>query len=123
MNHPTSMPAAPRNPLRKIASGLALTVAALFTLLFGAIPFLCGFLLQLATRRKLSDIILNAAGAAVVLLLWHFTGWLPVVFGDPPPGWVSILLSTVLGAGFAVTGGFVCRRVFRQRYTIALRDS
>jgi hypothetical protein len=90
------------------------TVAAIVTILLGAIPFLTGFLLQLITHGRLGDLALNAIGATITLVVWNFTGWVPVTIGDNLI-WPSVVLSTVLGAGFAVSGGAISRIFFPRR--------
>jgi hypothetical protein len=104
-------------PVRGAARFLGLLLCAAITLVLGLIPFLVGFLIQLLIRRPVSDAILLPLGAATVLVPWYLFGWLSLVIGEAPPLWPSVVLSTILAAGFSVTGGYVCRFVFRRRFT------
>lgn len=109
-------------PLSFLLLGLRIvgfTIAAIVTLLAGAIPFLTGFLLQLLTRCRLGDLALNAIGATITLAIWYFTHWVPVTIGDDLI-WPSVVLSAVLGAGFAVSGGAISRIFFPRRSATSL---
>lgn len=108
---------APRRILSGVAIVLCVILGAAVTIFFGLIPFVVAFLLQLVIRRPISDAILLPLGATTVLVLWYFLGWLPLVIGQPPPLWPSVVLSTVFAAGFSVSGAFICRFIFARRFT------
>ena len=56
---------------------------------------------------------MNAIGAVLTLAIWYFTHWVPVTLGETV--WPSVVMSTVLGAGFAVTGGALACIFFPRR--------
>jgi hypothetical protein len=113
-----------RETTETLASGAGAKAARWFgwiafgaaALIFGATPFVLGFLAQRCFRRLLSYLVLFSLGAAAALLPWYFMSWrLPLRIGDPLLLWPSAILSGILWGTFAVTGAYVCRRYCRRR--------